>query len=117
MRLHHVQIAIPVGAEDECRRFYVDVLGMREVAKPPVLAARGGLWVGCAEVEIHLGVEEDFRPARKAHPGIQVEDVDALAERLSTAGIAVAWDENLPGYRRFHVFDCFGNRLEFLQPV
>src|SRR5437763_1059254 len=72
--LHHVQLAVPPGSEDECRRFYVDVLGMTEVAKPPALATRGGLWVRADRLEIHLGVEPDFRPARKAHPGILVGD-------------------------------------------
>ncbi|MCP3798467.1 glyoxalase [Allokutzneria sp. A3M-2-11 16] len=115
--LHHVQLAIPPGAEDECRRFYVDVLRMSEVRKPPVLAARGGLWVRGDRLEIHLGVEEDFRPARKAHPGILVADLQALADRLTERGVEVAWDENFPGFRRFYAFDCVGNRLEFMTPA
>lgn len=113
--LHHVQIAIPPGAEPECRRFYVGILGMREIPKPPVLAARGGLWVRADALEIHLGVEEDFRPARKAHPGIRVEDLDGLAARLTENDIEVAWDDDFPGHRRFYAFDTLGNRLEFLQ--
>jgi catechol 2,3-dioxygenase-like lactoylglutathione lyase family enzyme len=80
--LHHVRLAIPPGTEDKARSFYVDVLGMTEVQKPPVLAARGGLWIRADKLEIHLGVEADFRPARKAHPGILVTDLDALATRL-----------------------------------
>ena len=78
---HHVQLAIPPGTEDQARSFYVDVLGMTEVQKPSVLAARGGLWIRADKLEIHLGVETDFRPARKAHPGILVADLDALAAR------------------------------------
>lgn len=113
---HHVQLAIPPGSEESCRDFYVDVLGMTEIQKPPVLAARGGLWVRADRLEIHLGVEEDFRPARKAHPGIVVEDLDGLAKRLADNGVEITWDENFPGYRRFHTFDTLGNRLEFLSP-
>ncbi|MFB4311229.1 VOC family protein [Actinomadura sp. GTD37] len=113
--LHHVQIAIPAGSEDECRAFYVDVLGMVEIKKPPVLAARGGLWIRADALEIHLGVEQDFRPARKAHPGIRVHDLDALAERLTANGTEVTWDDNFPGHRRCYAFDNLGNRLEFLQ--
>ncbi|MFC6886299.1 MULTISPECIES: VOC family protein [Actinomadura] len=113
---HHVQIAIAPGTEDECRRFYVDVLGMLEIKKPPALAARGGLWVRADALEIHLGVEQDFRPARKAHPGIRVADLDALAERLTASGAEVTWDDAFPGHRRFYASDPLGNRLEFLQP-
>ncbi|MEN3534137.1 glyoxalase [Microbispora sp. ZYX-F-249] len=115
-RLHHVQLAIPAGAEDDCRAFYVDVLGMTEIGKPPALAARGGLWVRAGALEIHLGVEEDFRPARKAHPGILVTGLDDLAARLGTAGAEVAWDPHFPGHRRFYAHDNVGNRLEFLEP-
>ncbi|MFB7518235.1 VOC family protein [Streptomyces sp. NPDC056144] len=114
--LHHVQLSLPVGEEEVCRRFYVDVLGMTEIRKPPVLAARGGLWVRSDALEIHLGVEEDFRPVLKGHPGILVADLDGLAERLTGRGVGVTWDSNFPGYRRFYVADCHGNRLEFLSP-
>ncbi|WP_255607754.1 VOC family protein [Micromonospora sp. PLK6-60] len=114
--LHHVQLAIPPGSEDQCRAFYVGVLGLTEVQKPPVLAARGGLWVRGDRLEIHLGVEQDFQPARKAHPGILVGDLDALAARLTANDVEVTWDDNFPGHRRFYAFDNLGNRLEFLQP-
>ncbi|MGH3322072.1 MAG: VOC family protein [Streptosporangiaceae bacterium] len=114
--LHHVQLAVPPESEEECRRFYVDVLGMTEVAKPPRLAARGGIWVRADALEIHLGVEPDFHPARKAHPGIVVADLDALATRLAAKGVEVAWDDGFPWYRRFYCHDVFGNRLEFMQP-
>ena len=111
---HHVQLAIPPGAEDDAREFYGEVLGCEELAKPDLLAARGGAWFRYGGVEIHLGVEEDHRPARKAHPGILVGDLDELEARLRTAGFEVEPDYNLPGYRRFYVPDPFGNRLEFL---
>jgi len=110
----HVQIAIPPGAEDRCRAFYVDLLGMTELTKPPVLAARGGLWVRSGPVEIHLGVDADFRPARKAHPAIRISDLDALADRLKAAGCEVSWDELIAETRRFFTHDPLGNRLEFI---
>lgn len=113
-RLHHVQLAIPPDSEDECRRFYVDKLGMTEVQKPSELAARGGLWVRAGLLEIHLGVEQDFRPARKAHPGIFVEDLDGFAKQLASRGVEIVWDDDFPGFRRFYVSDALGNRLEFL---
>ncbi|MGK8509984.1 glyoxalase [Nocardia asiatica] len=93
------------------------MLGLREVRKPPVLAARGGLWVRGDGLEIHLGVEQDFRPARKAHPGILVGRLDELARRLTEAGVELSWDEEFPGFRRFYAFDCVGNRLEFMSPL
>lgn len=114
--LHHVQLALPKGGEDESRKFYVGVLGLTEVQKPPVLAARGGLWVRADNLEIHLGAEEDFRPQKKAHPGIVVCDIDALARRIESFGLAVEWDENFPGMRRFYLRDNNENRLEFLSP-
>nr|WP_202539567.1 VOC family protein [Streptomyces sp. SID8379] len=98
------------------RSFYVDVLGMTEVAKPPVLAARGGCWFAAGEVQLHLGVEADFRPARKAHPGLRVRDIEAYARQLAERGAEVVWDDNLPGHLRFYSTDPVGNRLEFLEP-
>lgn len=114
--LHHVQLAIPEGSEDVCREFWSGVLGLDEVEKPPVLAARGGCWFRGGGLEVHLGVEQDFAPARKAHPGILTDGVDAVAERLTAAGIDVQWDDDFPGMRRFYTADPFGNRLELLQP-
>lgn len=114
--LHHTQLAIPPGSEPTVREFYGGVLGMAELAKPPVLATRGGCWFRSGGLEIHLGVELDFRPARKAHPGILVNDIDALAKRLGEHGIEVDWDDNFPGHRRFYAHDPLGNRLEFLEP-
>jgi catechol 2,3-dioxygenase-like lactoylglutathione lyase family enzyme len=113
-RLDHVQLAIPPGSEDLCRAFYVGLLGMRELHKPPVLAARGGTWLASGPVQIHLGVEPEFRPARKAHPAVAVADIDGLAARLAGAGHDVVWDDAIPGLRRFYASDPVGNRLEFL---
>jgi catechol 2,3-dioxygenase-like lactoylglutathione lyase family enzyme len=118
-RLHHVQVACPAGSEDALRAFYGDVLGMTEVPKPAVLAARGGVWFRAGSAEIHCGVEADFRPARKAHPGLLWPDLDALALRLSAEGYPVHWADpaEIPGRRRFHTEDPNGNRLEFLAPA
>jgi extradiol dioxygenase family protein len=112
--LHHVHLAIPLGAEGRARQFYGDVLGCEELAKPSTLVNRSGVWFRYGGVELHLGVDEDHLPARKAHPGILVGDLDELEARLRAAGHAVEPDYLLPGYRRFYVFDPFGNRLEFL---
>lgn len=116
--IHHVQLTCPPGSEDACRAFYSGVLGLAEKPKPQVLAARGGCWFAGNGIELHLGVEEDFRPARKAHPGLLWPDLDQLAKRLVTAGHPVVWgDDELPGMRRFHTEDVHGNRLEFLTPT
>ncbi|MFI7544682.1 VOC family protein [Actinoplanes sp. NPDC049599] len=114
--LHHTQLAIPPGAEDQIRAFYGDILGMTEIEKPPVLAARGGCWFRGGALELHFGVEPDFTAARKAHPGLLIADLDALAKRLGDAGVDVDWDDNFPAHRRFYAFDPLGNRLEFLEP-
>lgn len=116
-RLHHVQLTMPAGREDDARAFWVDLLGGLEVAKPPVLAARGGCWFRAGDLEVHCGVEEDFAPARKAHPGILVDDLDDVVQRLGRAGIDVTPDDLFPGHRRVYAHDPFGNRLEFLQPA
>jgi catechol 2,3-dioxygenase-like lactoylglutathione lyase family enzyme len=114
--MHHVQLAAPAGAEEGLRAFYGDALGLTEVPKPPALAARGGVWFRGPSLELHLGVEDDFRPARKAHPGLLVEDLDGLVARLAEHGREVRWDEDLPGHRRCYVDDPVGNRLELLEP-
>ncbi len=114
--LHHVQLTMVDGQEDTARRFYGELLGLAEVAKPPVLAARGGAWFRGPTIEIHLGVEDPFRAAEKAHPGIRVGDIEGLAEALLAAGHGVLWDDDFPGHRRFYTNDPFGNRIEFLQP-
>jgi catechol 2,3-dioxygenase-like lactoylglutathione lyase family enzyme len=111
--IHHVQLAAPRGSEPLLRGFYAGVLGLREVPKPQALAGRGGAWFRGDGVEIHLGIEDDFRPARKAHPAFLVDDLDAYAARLRGA----VPDDLLPGYRRIYVSDLVGNRIELLQPV
>jgi catechol 2,3-dioxygenase-like lactoylglutathione lyase family enzyme len=116
-RLHHVQLAIPPGGEDVAREFYGGVLGMAEVAKPEALQTRGGCWFRGGGWEIHLGVEQDFAPARKAHPGVLVSGLDDLAAALVAAGRTVDWDPHFPGHRRIYSDDGHGNRLEFLEPV
>ena len=116
MRLHHVQVACLSGGEDEARRFYAEGLGMTEVEKPEDLKARGGAWFRSGEAEIHLGVEDPFTPARKAHPALLVDDLEATAERLVGLGFEVDWRERLtfPGFERFHTHDAHGNRVEVL---
>jgi catechol 2,3-dioxygenase-like lactoylglutathione lyase family enzyme len=114
--IHHVQLACPPGTEEALRGYYVGVLGLAEKPKPPILAARGGCWFAGTDFELHLGVEADFRPARKAHPGLSWPDLDALAARLTQAGYPVLWADpaEIPGMRRFHTEDPHGNRIEFL---
>ena len=108
---------MPRGKEDAAREFFVGVLGMTEVDKPPVLAPRGGAWFREGGLELHLGAEEDFSPARKGHPGILVGDLDEVVRRLRAGGQDVTWDGGFPGFRRVYAHDPFGNRLEFLQPA
>jgi catechol 2,3-dioxygenase-like lactoylglutathione lyase family enzyme len=115
--LHHVQLAMPAGREDEAERFYAGLLGLQRVPKPPELEGRGGCWFRSAGVELHLGVDEGFRPARKAHPALIVAGLDELAERLEGSGVSIDRDVELEGYRRFYAADPFGNRLEFMEPV
>jgi catechol 2,3-dioxygenase-like lactoylglutathione lyase family enzyme len=119
MRIHHVQVSCPPGGEGAARRFYADGLGIPEVDKPPVLAARGGCWFRGATVEVHVGVEPGFLPARKAHPAFLLDDgddLDAAAVRLEGLGFVVDRTEGdtFPGYRRLHTADGNGNRVELL---
>lgn len=116
LALDHVQLAIPPGGEERARPFYRDVLGMEELPKPEPMRASGGAWFRAGGVELHLGVEAGFRPARRAHPALRVEGIDALAARCRDAGVEVEWDGRYPGVRRFYVHDPFGNRIEILQP-
>lgn len=127
MRLHHVQVLCPPGGEDAARRFYAEGLGLAEVPKPEELAGRGGVWFrsfdeeGAVVAELHVGVDESFTPARKAHPGLalaDVEELEAAAARLTALGYDVDQRErhNFPGYERFHVLDGAGNRVEVLSP-
>jgi catechol 2,3-dioxygenase-like lactoylglutathione lyase family enzyme len=110
----HIQLAMPKGAEDAARLFYRDLLGMMEIPKPPELAGRGGVWFQSGPVQIHLGAEEDFQPARKAHPALRCREYQALTAKLRNRGVPVQDDNSLPGVTRCHVYDCFGNRIELI---
>jgi catechol 2,3-dioxygenase-like lactoylglutathione lyase family enzyme len=112
--IEHVQLAMPADREAEAREFYSGVLGIPEIAKPPELAKRGGAWFETGTVKIHLGVELDFRPARKAHPALLVHELRALVERLREARVDVVEDP-LEGYFRVYVADPFGNRIELME--
>lgn len=116
-QLHHVQLAMPEGQEDQAVRFYADLLGLGPDPKPKALANRGGVWFRRGDVRVHLGVEVPFAPAKKAHPAFLCDDLNALAKVLTDAAYPVRWDEKLSGYRRFYTEDPFGNRIEFLQPA
>ena len=115
VRLDHVQLAMPPGGEERARAFFRDALGIPEVPKPPELARRGGCWFERGALKIHLGVETDFRAARKAHPALLVEDLPQLIAKLERLGYAVKKDEPLAGYQRVYVDDPFGNRIELLE--
>jgi len=117
LALDHMQLAMPRGAEEQARAFYGGVLGLEELPKPPALAARGGVWFRCGRQEIHLGVEEDFHPQRKGHPGLLVRDLAAVRARLEAAGAPIVPDDLLPGYERFYTADPFVNRIECLRPL
>src|SRR5262245_59345767 len=115
--LDHIQLAMPAGREAEARAFYAGLLGISERAKPANLAKRGGCWFERGTLKVHLGVEADFRPARKAHPAFIVEDLASLIATLSEAGYPTRHDEPLPGLTRVFVDDPFGNRIELIEPV
>jgi catechol 2,3-dioxygenase-like lactoylglutathione lyase family enzyme len=112
--LDHVQVAMPRGEEDRARSFYGDLLGLREIPKPGPLAGRGGLWFECGQLQLHLGVEEPFSPARKAHPAYRIQGYEKLLARLAAAGHTAVPDTSLPEIERAHVFDPFGNRVELI---
>ena len=114
--IDHVQVAAPAGSEDDARRFYGELLGLPEVPKPPVLQARGGVWFACGAHQLHVGVSEQFTPAEKAHPALQVRlaELDRLAARLEDAGAPVRWDDAIPGTRRFYTADPWGTRIELV---
>jgi catechol 2,3-dioxygenase-like lactoylglutathione lyase family enzyme len=117
--LDHVQVAAPPGSEREARGFYGRLLGLREIDKPEALAGRGGAWFAAGAQELHVGVTEDFTPARKAHPGLRVgsdAELDQLADTLVAAGADVEWDDRIAGRRRFFAADPWGNRIELLGP-
>jgi len=111
----HIQIAAPEGCESAAREFYGSILGMQEVEKPPVLRARGGCWFQCGAQQLHVGVERNFHPAKKAHPAFAVFDLEGLRKLLSERSVTVVDDDTLPGERRFYAEDPWGNRLEFVE--
>jgi catechol 2,3-dioxygenase-like lactoylglutathione lyase family enzyme len=113
-RLDHVQLAIPPGGEAKAEAFYGGLLGFDVVPKPAALAVRGGRWFAQGDVQVHVGVEADFRPARKAHPAFVVGNLDELVARLAGAGVSARWSDEVPGTRRCHVDDPFGNRIELI---
>jgi len=113
--IDHIQIAAPEGCEPAAREFYGVVLGMKEIEKPSPLRERGGCWFQCGRQQLHIGVEQPFQPARKAHPAFAVSDLEALREALHSRAIETIDDTALPGIRRFYACDPWGNRLEFLE--
>jgi catechol 2,3-dioxygenase-like lactoylglutathione lyase family enzyme len=112
--IDHVQLSMPPGGEGDARRFYGEVLGLREVTKPPELAGRGGCWFAAAGAAVHLAPEEDFSPHAKAHPALVVRDLDAAREALANAGVPVEEDDSGLPLRRCYIRDPFGNRIEFV---
>ena len=118
LEIDHVQIAMPAGEEEKARAFFINLLGFHEIPKPAELAKRGGVWFESGTVQLHLGVEADFRPARKAHPAFVVDDLDGLIANVQSAGFETDTTQPLlDGYKRAHVFDPFGNRIELMEKV
>ena len=118
LSIDHIQIAMPPGEEAKARAFYVNVLGFTEIPKPPELAKRGGAWFESGTTQLHLGVEPDFRPARKAHPAFVVDDLDRLLAKIQAEGFEVdASQPPLDEYKRAHIFDPFGNRIELMEKL
>jgi catechol 2,3-dioxygenase-like lactoylglutathione lyase family enzyme len=113
--IDHVQLAMPAGAEETARQFYVDVLHMIELPKPPALAKRGGCWFQSGTVQLHLGVENNFQPARKAHPAFRCNNYTTFIAHLRDAGVEVNEPGDIPGVRRCHIHDPFGNRIELIE--
>ena len=116
VRIDHIQLAAPKGSELAARQFYGELLGLPEIPKPPSLRARGGCWFQCGDQQIHIGVEADFRPAKKAHAAFAVTDLAGVRESLLAQAVKIIEDDSLPGTRRFFAEDPWGNRLEFLEP-
>ncbi|WP_010093851.1 VOC family protein [Ornithinibacillus scapharcae] len=114
-QLDHVQIAAPKGGEEQARKFYRDLLGFQEVDKPDKLKARGGAWFSNGQVHIHIGIEEPFQPARKAHPAIRVRNIEEMKQYLNSSNALYKVDHELSGANLFYMDDPFGNRIEFLE--
>lgn len=115
--IDHVQLAAPKGCELRARNFFGRLLGLEEIEKPASLRARGGCWFRVGSSQLHIGVEEHFRPARKAHPAFAVNDIEALFAVFEGAGVSCVWDDAMGGIRRFYANDPWGNRLEFTEPT
>ncbi|MFC5601824.1 VOC family protein [Sporosarcina koreensis] len=113
--IDHIQIAAPPQSEEQAREFYGNLLGMEEIPKPENLQARGGCWFKCGAQEVHIGVQADFTPAKKAHPGFTVHALEQLKSRLETAGFEISEEPPIAGRARFFTHDPFGNRIEFLE--
>ncbi len=115
LSFNHLQIAAPPGSEPEARHFYGEILGLKEIEKPEPLKSRGGCWFQCGAHQLHIGIEADFRPAKKAHPAFCTPHLDALRQKLAAAGYSVSSDALVDPRRRFYTHDPFGNRLEFIE--
>jgi catechol 2,3-dioxygenase-like lactoylglutathione lyase family enzyme len=116
LAIDHIQLAMPVGEEEKARAFYGGILGMTEIPKPPELAKRGGAWFQIGNVILHLGVEADFHPARKAHPALIVDDLETFLQICQANGLETDTSQPpLEGYKRAHIFDPFGNRIELME--
>jgi catechol 2,3-dioxygenase-like lactoylglutathione lyase family enzyme len=118
LSIDHIQIAMPAGEEEKAREFYINLLGFAEIPKPPELAKRGGAWFQSENVQLHLGVEVDFKPARKAHPAFLVNDLVSFLANVQNAGYEADTSQPpLDGYKRAHIFDPFGNRIELMEKL
>lgn len=115
--MHHVQVAMPENGQANARAFYGDLLGFIEIERPGSLADRPGVWFRTGNLDLHVGVEQEFAPARKAHIAYVVDDLEVLKKRLEAAGLPIIYDVPLPGFDRIHTTDIFGNRLELLTPL
>ncbi|MBA2174216.1 VOC family protein [Halobacillus locisalis] len=113
--IDHIQLAAPKGSEEEARAFFTGVLGLEEIEKPALLRKRGGVWFRFGHYQIHIGIEEPFTPAKKAHPAFRIKDLEALKGHLRDKEYAFIEDDNLPGANRIYVYDPFGNRMEMLE--
>jgi catechol 2,3-dioxygenase-like lactoylglutathione lyase family enzyme len=117
MEIDHVQIAAPKGCEAEARKFFGILLGLEEIQKPESLRSRGGCWFSVGSRQLHIGVEEPFHAAAKAHPAFAVGDIENVFSILAETGVVCVWDKEVPGLRRFYTLDPWGNRLEFTEPT
>ena|SRR5215813_573717 len=117
IEIDHIQIAAPKDCEPEARRFFGDLLKLEEIEKPEPLKSRGGCWFRVGSKQLHIGIEEDFRPATKAHPAFAVDNLDELFDLLTAAHVPCQWDTTVAGVRRFFAKDPWGNRLEFTEPT